>query len=280
MTSPDRLVAWMRMRDGIAHSSTIVAAGFTRYVIERAVADMRIRRVRRSWLVTPECPDSLLTAATAGGRVTCVSAAERPGLWTPAHEGLHLAVHSHGSRYEPDGGVIHWAQPPVALPRTEPREHVLNILFHVARCVGRSEALAVWESAIRKQRVDAPLLERIQWRSSRASEIASIASAASDAGTETQFRFLMNQIGVEVRQQVWIDGHPVDGLVGESLVVQVDGFAHHSSPADRRRDVRADARLALRGFSVFRFDYQQVFFDPDHVVSTIQTAMAQGLHRR
>jgi very-short-patch-repair endonuclease len=58
------------------------------------------------------------------------------------------------------------------------------------------------------------------------------------------------------------------------------GFAHHSSAADRRRDLEADARLALRGYTVLRFDYFQVFFQWDYVVETVLMAVAQGLHRR
>ena len=60
-------------------------------------------------------------------------------------------------------------------------------------------------------------------------------------------------------------------------MVQLDGFAHHRG-ADRRRDLRADARLVLRGYTVLRFDFVQVLFHPDEVVATIALAMAQGLH--
>ncbi|HKT56027.1 MAG TPA: DUF559 domain-containing protein, partial [Microbacterium sp.] len=81
-----------------------------------------------------------------------------------------------------------------------------------------------------------------------------------------------------IRQQVRIDGRPVDALIGDALIAQLDGFAFHQA-ADRRRDIRADARLVLRGYTVLRFDYQQVFFDPGYVVETIQLAIAQQLHR-
>ncbi len=49
---------------------------------------------------------------------------------------------------------------------------------------------------------------------------------------------------------------------------QIDGFEHRSKPSDRRRDMRADARLALRGYTVLRFDYQQVLLDSNHVIAT------------
>jgi very-short-patch-repair endonuclease len=87
----------------------------------------------------------------------------------------------------------------------------------------------------------------------------------------------MRQLGVVVRQQVWIDGHPVDGLIGDRLVVQIDGFAHHQA-ADRRRDIAADARLRLRGYTVMRFDYHQLLYDWQTVVHLVSAAIAEGLH--
>lgn len=77
---------------------------------------------------------------------------------------------------------------------------------------------------------------------------------------------------------MWIDGHPVDFLIGDRLVVQLDGFEHHSSPAARRRDMDADARLTLLGYTVLRFDYQQVMFEWERVEAVLATAMAQQVH--
>ncbi len=154
----------------------------------------------------------------------------------------------------------------------------MNVLFQVARCAPPSDALAVWESALKRRLTDAAILERVRWRSTRASQFAEVASHLSDSGIETRFVALMRSVRVGVRQQVRIDGHPLDGLIGDRLAVQLDGFEHHGAAKDRRRDLRQDARLALRGFTVLRFDYFQVLFDPEYVVDTILTAIAQGLH--
>ncbi len=135
---------------------------------------------------------------------------------------------------------------PVA--RTTLIEPVINVLAHVAGCAAPADALCVWESALRKGAVQPGVLTGVRWRGS-AQQLAALASVLSDSGLETRFVVLMRGLGVEVRQQVWIDGHPVDGLIGERLVVQLDGFAHHQG-ADRRRDLRADARLVLLGYTV------------------------------
>lgn len=272
------LHAWLTRQGGVVHSRTARDAGFSKHHVARAVASGSVRRARRSWLVAAECEPGLCKAAEVGGRLTCVDAAARLGLWVPRRSEVpHVSVPHSAAHHDATGVLLHWAQGPVPLERTDPHEHPLNMLFQVARCLPLKDALAVWESALRRRVVDADVIALVRWRSTRAEAIAKIAGSLSDSGLETAFVALMRRIGVAVRQQVWIDGHPVDGLIGERLVIQLDGFAHHQG-RDRRRDLRADARLALRGYTVLRFDYQQVLFEPDYVIETVRAAIAQGLH--
>lgn len=273
----DSLSTWVGSRGGVAHTSTARDAGFGSRAIAAAVATGALARVRRSWIVTPDCSPERRAAASVSGRLTCVTAARERGLWTPDSRHSHVWVPSTASRLPSEGLHLHRSTPPVPVPRTEPDEPMINVLFHVARCLPRVDGLAIWESALRTGSVDADELTSVRWCSTRATEFARLARQLSDSGLETHFRELMAGIGVPLRQQVWIDGHPVDALIGERLAVQIDGFAFHRA-ADRRRDLRQDARLVLRGFTVLRFDYVQVLFEPAYVVHTIRTAMAQGRH--
>lgn len=275
---------WVRSRECVSHSSDARAAGFTVYDIAAAVQAGTLERVRRSWLVTPDCDPRRRAAATVSGRVTCVSAAALRGFWTPAADVgdgiVHVAVASTAARMMSENLRLHWGRGPAPAGRNDNADPVLNVLFHVAHCLTRRDALAVWESAIRKNAVDADVIGRVAWRSTQAAELATVASSLSDSGLETAFVDGLRRIGVTVRQQVWIDGRPVDGLIGTSLVTQLDGFAHHSTAADRRRDIEADARLVARGYVVLRFDYHQVLLDWPYVLETILTAVAQGAHRQ
>lgn len=209
--------------------------------------------------------------------MTCLTGAQRLKLWTPQYEHLHVALPPTASRVDSTGLRVHWSRGPMAVAPTQLVDPVINVLFHVARCVAFADALSVWESAIRKGRVSPQVLERVDWGSRPARLLAGTASDLSDSGLETRFALLMESVGIAVRQQVWIDGHPVDALIGDRLVVQLDGFAHHQA-ADRRRDLRADARLVLRGYTVLRFDFWQVLFRPDEVIDAVTTAVAQRLH--
>ena len=274
----DALVEFLRRRGGAAHTRTARAAGFTPHTMVTAVRDGRLERVRRSWLIHPDCTASRRAAAARGGRLTCVSAAAERDLWVPAVSDLHIWVPPSASRVDATGVRLHRGIGPVPLSGIDPDEHILNVLFHVASCLPPVDPLAVWDSALRRRIVDIEVLERVVWRSPRAAEIAGAARALSDSGLESHFRALLAAAAIAVRQQVRIDGHDVDGLIGERLVVQLDGFAFHSAAADRRRDLAQDARLVLRGYTVLRFDYAQVMFDPETVLDRIRTAMAQGLH--
>ena len=278
MRAVEELTQWIGGCGGVAHTSAIRAQGFTMHAMRTAVERGIVQRVRRSWLALPGCDDVLRRAAEVGGRLTCLTEAQRLSLWTPNHDELHLAVAPTASRIDSSGLRLHWSRGPSPAVATSLRSPLINVLHDVARCVPMAEALAVWESALRTKLASVEVLARVEWRSESAQKLATLASELSDSGVETRFLVLMRSAGVRVRQQVWIDGHPIDGLIGEHLAVQVDGFAHHRAK-DRRRDLRADARLRLRGFSVLRFDYQQVLFQPDYVLAIVSAAIAQGLHR-
>ncbi|WP_137846049.1 DUF559 domain-containing protein [Microbacterium sp. 2FI] len=279
----DELIVWLKKRHGVAHSSDARAAGFTVYDIAGAVEGGQLQRIRRSWLVTPDCDERRRAAARVSGRVTCVSSAALRGLWLPdsaSDARTHVAVPGNASRFSSDGLHLHWGAGPAPVGRNENEDAVVNVLFHIAQCLPQRDALAVWESAIRRRTVDGGMLTRVAWRSSQAAALASVASSLSDSGLESFFVDGMRRAGITAQQQVWIDGHPVDGLIGASLAVQIDGFAHHSSAADRRRDLRADARLVALGYVVLRFDYYQILFQWDQVLDTIRLAIAQGADRR
>jgi len=274
------LLSWLAAHDGVAHTSDLYRAGFSKHVI--AIAERRgdVARVRRSWILSPEAAPPCVHAARFGGRVTCVTQAKALGLWVPESIEVHLSVGPKSSGTDEPGLRLHWAKGPAPFAPRAIADPLINVLFQVARCQSPEHALTIWESAVRKGLIGVEVLRRVAWRSTRARRLAEATGALSDSGLETIFVELMRQIGVHVRQQVWIDGRPVDALIGERLVIQLDGFAHHSRPEDRRRDIRADSRLMLRGYTVLRFDYAQIMFDRAFVQETVRAAIAQGLHLR
>ncbi|WP_336645844.1 type IV toxin-antitoxin system AbiEi family antitoxin domain-containing protein [Microbacterium sp. USHLN186] len=273
------IAKWMSQHRGVAHSSQLRDAGYSAYEVRVAVDRGVIERVHRSWVVSAECSPARRAAASVSGRVTCVSATREHGLWTPETDGTaHVALPSSACRTKRQGVKAHWARGPLPVTRFTTDEPLLNVLFHTARCLELSAATAVWESALRGGAVTLSQLRRTHWGTPAAGQVLERVGALSDSGIETAFVAIARSCGVEVRQQVLIDGHLVDALIGDRLVVQLDGFEFHQDAKDRRRDLRQDARLALLGYTVLRFDYQQVMFDRRYVQETLLNAIAQGLH--
>ena len=84
--------------------------------------------------------------------------------------------------------------------------------------------------------------------------------------------------GLRIRQQVYLAGRPVDVLIGDRLVLQIDGYEHHSSSAQRSADIAHDAELRLRGYTVVRVSYRQVVHEWHAVERMLRRAVAAGLH--
>ncbi len=200
----------------------------------------------------------------------------------PPDMDLHPHVHmvpGSGSARLPDGwpGRLHWTIP-LSPPGRGLMATVEDALAHVAGCVPHDAALAVWESAVRVEGLAPEALRRIPWTSRAARDLAGEVVGLSDSGLETLVVLPLRRWGVPVVQQARIAGRFVDLLVGERLVLQIDGFAHHSSSAQRTKDIAHDAELALRGYTVMRLSYAQIVHDWPAVERSIRRALAARLH--
>lgn len=176
--------------------------------------------------------------------------------------------------------VRHWNHPLTPRGAWDLVDSPFDALRNIASCLPMDDALTVWESAIQIEKLDPATLRLVPWRHRVAQQLADECTGLADSGLETFLVTRLSRRGVVVKQQVWIAGHPVDGLIGEWLVVQTDGHEHHSTPADRARDAAHDAELTLRGYTVLRFTYAQVIRDWPETERMILRAMSAGLHLR
>ncbi|MDF2991445.1 MAG: superfamily and helicase and helicase subunit [Microbacterium sp.] len=190
----------------------------------------------------------------------------------------HITVRQDAKLPPGTSAFIHWSSPLVPQPPHGLIESVPDTLEHVAACLPYEQALVVWESASTIDRMHPDVLTRIAWRTTKARRLAAAARGQSDSGLETLFVTRLTPWGVVVRQQVWIAGHDVDVLIGDRLIVQLDGFAFHSTPADRQRDLAHDRELRSRGYTVLRFTYRDVVTDWARVEETLARHLAQGHH--
>ncbi|GAA1470043.1 endonuclease domain-containing protein [Microbacterium thalassium] len=274
------LASWVIQSGGIVHRRAAERVGYTVALQRSAVRHGALERVRRDWLATANAPADLRTAAINGASLTCVSLARRRGWWVPetAPVDTHLRIAPHGASPVSDEVTVHWTRRIAPAPGYALTESTEDALSHIAVCLDPEGAQVLWNSAVKIEGIALDALRRVQWPHTRARACAERASDQSDSGLETIACVRLTALGLPVVQQVEIGGRPVDLLIGERLVVQVDGHEFHSSSAQRTKDVAFDAELTLRGYTVLRFTYAQVVHDWDSVERTIARSVASGAH--
>ena len=88
-------------------------------------------------------------------------------------------------------------------------------------------------------------------------------------------------MGFALQQQVSVpEVGRVDFIVGDGLVIEVDGAQFHTDHAAFEEDRRRDAVLAASGFRVLRFSYRQIVARWHEVEGAIRAAVARGDHIR
>lgn len=261
---------------GVMRVAALRRRGYSRRSIEHRVSSGELVRPRNGWVGLPSADPLLLAAARAGVVLTCHTQARRLGLWVLRDDGVHVGAPPHRHIGEIKTGThVHWSTPLVPRHPDALVDPVENVLAVVAGCLPFEEALVIWESALRLQLVTREMLERMPLAAAARGVLAEC-SSYSDSGLETLIPTRLRFLRLPIRQQVWLAGHAVDFLIGDRLVLQIDG-GHHVG-AQRRSDIAHDAQLKLLGYNVIRVDYLQVVSQWQEVHDVIVRAIAQGLH--
>lgn len=268
----------LRRRGGIARTRTLMEAGVSSYAIRRAKEAGRMFRLRNGWVALTDADWLAVGAVRRGLVLSCVTVAERRGLWVPERgRRWHVAAPAHAGRLQvPPRAVVHWAAPVVARDPDAVEDELCNALALVAQCQPFETALVIWESALNKGLIDAQVMERLPLPPAARAVLAS-ARPFADSGLETIIVHRLRWMKIRMVPQAWVLGHRVDLLIGERLVIQIDGATH--TGAQRTSDIEHDAQLAVRGYHVLRFSYEQIMHDWAKVQAVIMDAVAQGLHR-
>lgn len=269
-------VAELRARGGVGRVRDLRAAGASQHMLRRLKEAGVITTIRQGWVALPDADPQLRGAAARGVVLTCVTAAKRHGLWVPEKSPLHVAAPAHAARIEvPSKVVVHWSKPIVARPPDATVDELVNALGLVAQCQPHETALVIWESAMNKRLVDSAYLRAFDLPPA-ARQIVDEARPYADSGLETIFVARLRWMKVRLLPQAWVVDRQVDLLIGERLVVQIDGATH--TGAQRTSDIAHDAQLALRGYHPLRFSYEQVMVRWHEVQAVIMEAVAQGKH--
>ncbi|MDQ0648698.1 very-short-patch-repair endonuclease [Microbacterium natoriense] len=276
MASTAQLLALLTELGGVVRAVVVAERGISRWVLDDAVARGQVIRPRRGWIALPTAERTLVAAARFGVVLTCRTQASLLGLWVHHHGGPpHFAVPHNAKRKLAVEAKLHWGAPLVPRDPGALVDPIENVLANIAECEPFEQALATWESALNKSLVTLDTLRGYSWKPA-ARRVLEQAMPFADAGLETYLRTRLRWLRVPILTQIWIAGHRVDTLIGDRLIVQIDG-AHHVG-AQRSEDIRHDAELRLMGYTVIRVSYTQIMFEWPMVQDLIMRAVAQGLH--
>jgi very-short-patch-repair endonuclease len=261
---------------GIVPVRAVLDAGVAAGALKRARREGRLIRPRNGWVAVPDVDPVLRVAAELGVVLTCVTRAQRAGLWTFGANEYHVAADPRHALPRKTTARVHWARPVVPRPAGVLEDGIENTLVLIAECRPFEEALVVWESALRMSLVSIEVIRRLPI-TQRVRRVLELAEPFADSGLETVVVPRLRWMDLPLRRQIVIGGRPVDLLIGERLVLQIDG-GHHIGP-QRDADNAHDAQLRLMGYHVIRVSYRQVMDDWAGVQERIMLAVAQGVHR-
>lgn len=269
------LIDHLRRCNGATQTSALVEAGYSRHRIKHALASGRLIRPRRGWVALPNADPGILFAARNNVVLSCITQAKRLGLWVLSEDRPHVSARSTGSRSPDPRSITHWNVPLLDRDPSALEDPIENVLALVSRCQPHDSALSIIDSALNKGLTTCAALATLPIPSQMRSLLKE-STPFSDSGIETMFRTRLRWLRQPIRSQVWILGHRVDFLIGDRLIVQVDGRQHVG--AQRSEDIKHDALLGHEGYYVIRVSYEQIVYRWHEVSDAIIGAIARGMH--
>jgi very-short-patch-repair endonuclease len=256
-------------------------------------------RLRYGWFARPDADIDRARAVRIGGRITCVTALKQQGLWVMPDRRLHVAVRENASRlrcpddrrkrWDPQSHPtisLHWAEHAWDGPAAPAVENLGTSIAHLLRCLDRNSAIVTIDSALNTTVGDRRLLTMselglvINQLPASYQRILDLVDPRAQSGLETLARLKLRGRGIRVRTQAKIERvGRVDVLIGDRLVLELDGRTHHlgdNYELDRARDLE----LFRQGFTVLRVSYRQVMYEWESVEAIILQAVRRGDHLR
>ena len=274
--------------EGVAPRRAFIDAGHTSYDIGRARHSGAIFRVRRGWYASVRADPAVVASVRVGGALTCVSALARAGVWVRADDRVHVAVPANASRLrsvasarvtrqdDRAGAVIHWRNGAGSI--AHPVQSIATALNHAVLCQSPELALVAIDCALNRELVRLPQLQAA-FDTVLARRLLQASDSGSQSGLETMARWRLRSLKLRVRTQVEIAGvGRVDVMIGDRLVLELDGYGFHATGEFFESDRRRDLALSALGYRTVRLSYRQVMHEWDSAEQAILTMIRRGDH--
>jgi very-short-patch-repair endonuclease len=198
------------------------------------------------------------------------------------HEGVHVWMRATGhERAHPSCScVVHWDEG-IGFPAPHGGcVSLLHALMQIAQCCGEEAFFVALESALRQRRISPTELARLAIGVPASfAPLFALAADDADSGLESLIRYRLAHFGIPVVGQVEVPGvGAVDLVIGDRLIVELDGKDNHEGERKRHKDLRRDALAAPLGYEVLRFDYPLVMFSWGLVQAAILGKISVGAH--
>jgi very-short-patch-repair endonuclease len=277
MLPADRAVAALAARQhGVLTTAQLAAAGLGANAVAHRVTHGRLVRLHRGVfrvgpLAAPRGAEMAAVLAT-GGVLSHHTAANLWGI-RPHRGVVHISVAGEARKRRP-GVQIHRSHSLNAavqdgLPLTTPARTIHDL----ATCLPQHELDRAVEQAQILRLATRDEIAADMPRRGRAALRAALNHEPQLTRSEAERRLLalIRQARLpRPRTNVVVHGYEVDLLWPEQrLIVEVDGYAYHSTRHAFERDRARDAALQAAGYRVVRFTWRQIVHEPHAVVAQL-----------
>lgn len=256
--------------------AVLLSRGWSDRDLRRAVNQGTILRIRKGWYSVPSAPRFAAEAFRIGGRLAGLSCLSTWGIWTPETRKIHVTVpdaarglrrptdmrapfdRADGHRYR-----VTWND--AATDRHASfrwRTSVIDALVHVLENHDRVTSIVCLDAALHSRReggagiVESDLDEIFARAPQRVQAWRSQVDGRAGSGGETEFRLLALEAGIPFVPQPFVAGVGfLDGQIGPSVFVEVDGAHWHDNPEAFAVDRERDILVAGKNGRVLRFSY-------------------------
>ncbi len=282
----------IRSNGGALPRRRLEQAGVRRAVLEHAVDEGKVVVIRHGWYGVPDAPATVLQAVRVGGSLTATSVTRLHGLWTLDDERLHVRVSASASRLRSPldrrvpldashGVCLHYRERAGGPADAPARDSLPRALAEMFTCSSPLAAMVAVDSALNLGQLTNS--GRAQLRSlvpAAKRRLIDQADPGCDSGLETIARMLPRGKRLPHRTQAVIPGvGRVDLLIGDRLVVELDGAGFHLDEAEFAEDRRRGLALVMRGYLLVRLTYGMVVHDWDRTRADLLAIIARGEHR-
>jgi very-short-patch-repair endonuclease len=270
----------LRAMDGRA-TWTELTSLCTQHSVRQALGRGQIRHLGRGLYALPDLSHDREAAAQMGGVLSHLSAAVHLGiavLSTP--DNVHVTVPRPTHRRPVPGVMVHRSELSAGDAdriRTSPLRTVLDC----AAALSFAEALAVADGALREGLVRPEILlsaaEARRGPGARAvRRVAREANGDAANAFESALRAAVLDAGItgfRPQQRISIAGTTRYVDLGDErrrIALEADSFTHHGSRAALRNDCRRYDELVRGGWTVLRFAWEHVVFEPEWVGAVVR----------